>query len=204
VWWNDVDGLGDSLLAASSESKIDDSAIIEAGATLDDSSGPIIVGSRTRICAGAILRGPVIIGCDGLVGNQVMLRGPSRIGDHVRIGYCAELKQVLLEDRVSIGPMCFVADSRVDSDAYLGAMVRTSNQRLDRKPISVREGDQDIATGRDKLGCWIGARAALGIQVIILPGRVIAADSLFEPRVTVSRNHPSGHYRVRQDIERLD
>jgi UDP-N-acetylglucosamine diphosphorylase / glucose-1-phosphate thymidylyltransferase / UDP-N-acetylgalactosamine diphosphorylase / glucosamine-1-phosphate N-acetyltransferase / galactosamine-1-phosphate N-acetyltransferase len=203
VWWNDIYALRDRLKVADSASRIDDSAIIEAGATLDDSSGPIIIGARTRVCAGAVLRGPVTIGADCLIGNQVILRGPSLIGDEVRIGYSSELKQALIGNRVSIGPLCFVADSRVDDDAYLGALVRTSNHRLDRKPVSVRVGDQEVETGHDKLGCWIGARASLGIQVIILPGRVVAADSLFEPRITIARNHPTGHFRVRQDIEQI-
>ena len=203
VWWNDIVALADRVAPSGTQSQIDSTAIVEDGATLDDTSGPIIIGARTRICAGAILRGPIRIGAGSMIGNNVMLRGPALIGDDVRIGYTSEIKQAIIGDRVSIGPLCFVSDSKVDDDAYLGALVRTSNQRLDRKPVFVRDGDQDIATGQDKLGCWIGARASLGIQVIVLPGRIIAADSLFEPRITISRNHPSGHFRVRQDIEQL-
>lgn len=203
MWWVEVSSLAARLAAAvpGGESRIDARAIIEPGAVLDEASGPIVVGAGTRICAGTLLRGPLIIGADCLVGNQVMIRGPALIGDGVRIGYATEVKQAVIADRVSIGPMCFVADSRIDEGAYLGAMVRTSNHRLDGKAISVREGERDVPTGMDKLGCWIGAGASLGIQVIILPGRVIAANSLFEPRITIARNHPSGHYRVKQDIE---
>ena len=43
----------------------------------------------------------------------------------------------------------------------------------------------------------------LGVQVIVLPGRVIAEDSLFEPRITIARNHPSGRYRAKQIVERV-
>ena len=203
MWWADVQGLGERVAAKlpSFGSRIDPTAIVEPGAILDDSDGSITIGPGTRICAGVLLRGPLVIGADCLIGNQSMVRGPTMIGDQVRIGFATEVKQALIGDRVSIGPQCFVADSRVDDDAYLGAQVRTSNQRLDRKSISIREGDREVATGSDKLGCWIGARAALGIQVIVLPGRVIAEDSLFEPRITVGRNYPSGHYRARQAVE---
>ena len=205
MWWAEIQSLGDRLASAMAEgsTRIDATAVIERGATLDDQSGPIVIGAGSRICAGAFLRGPIIIGTNCLIGNLAMLRGPIMIGDQVRVGFSAELKQTLIADRVSIGPMCFVADSRVDEDAYLGAQVRTSNQRLDRKAITVREGSEEHSTGLDKLGCWIGARASLGIQVIILPGRVIARDSLFEPRITVARNYPSGHYRAQQIIERV-
>jgi NDP-sugar pyrophosphorylase family protein len=203
MWWLDVLGLAERVALASGgrESRVHPDAVIEAGATLDDSQGPIVIGAGTKVCAGAVLRGPLMVGSDGLIGNNCMVRGPALIGNEVRIGFATEIKQALIADRVSIGPQCFVADSRVDEDAYLGAQVRTSNQRLDRQAITVRDGGLEIATNASKLGCWIGARAALGIQVIVLPGRVIAADSLFEPRVTIARNHPSGRYRAAQSVE---
>lgn len=188
MWWAEVQALGERLaeLIPGGISHNHAGAVIEPGAMLDDSSGPIVIGAGTRVCSGALLRGPLVIGSDGLIGNQAMIRGPALIGDHVRIGFATEVKQALIGDHVSIGPQCFVGDSRIDDRAYLGAQVRTSNHRLDQQPISIRDGIREIATGCTKLGCWIGTRAALGIQVIVLPGRVIAADSLFEPRITVA------------------
>lgn len=206
MWWAEVLALGGRVGegTALGGSRIDPAATVEPGAILDDSAGGIVIGAGTRICRGAVLRGPLIVGADCLIGNLAMIRGPTLIGDEVRIGFATEIKQALIGNRVSIGPQCFVADSRVDDDAYLGAQVRTSNQRLDRMPIGVRDGDREVATGSAKLGCWIGARAALGIQVIVLPGRVIAENSLFEPRITVGRNFPTGHYRARQAVELVD
>lgn len=205
MWWHDISSLGDTLACAmrGGETGIDASATIEPGATINESDGPVVIGARTRVCAGARLRGPILIGSDCLVGNHTMLRGPVHIGDGVRIGFVTEIKQAVIADRVSIGPLCFIADSRIDEDAYLGALVRTSNHRLDRQKVTVRDGAQDVSTGLEKLGCWIGARASLGIQVIVLPGRIVAADSMFEPRVTIARNHPPGRYRVQQIVERF-
>lgn len=199
MWWHDVQSVSKRL--ESGETRIHSSTIVEAGAILDDSAGPIVIGARSKICAGAIVKGPVQIGSDCMIGNYAMLRGPVILGSQVRIGFQTEIKQAQLRNRVTIGPMCFVADSIVDEDAYLGAMVRTSNHRLDGAEIKVRHEDDEVATGLTKLGCWIGKGASLGIQVIILPGRVIAPGSTFEPRVTVSRNYPSGHYRVQQIVE---
>lgn len=205
MWWRDLQAMREQLagLIPGGTSHSHATALIEPGAVLDDSSGPIMIGAHTRVCAGALLRGPLIVGSHGLIGNQAMLRGPAMIGDHVRVGFASEIKQALIGDHVSIGPQCFVGDSRIDDHAYFGAQVRTSNHRLDGQPISVRQGDETIATGCEKLGCWIGARASLGIQVIVLPGRVIAADSLFEPRITIARNYPTGHYRAAQSIESI-
>jgi bifunctional UDP-N-acetylglucosamine pyrophosphorylase/glucosamine-1-phosphate N-acetyltransferase len=35
----------------------------------------------------------------------------------------------------------------------------------------------------------------------VLPGRVIAPDSIFAPRVTVEKNLPTGRYRHSQQLE---
>jgi len=202
MWWSEIASLGERLPADPRfGTGVAPTARIEDGATLDESSGPIAIGAGTLVCAGAVLKGPVIIGRDCLVGSSVMLRGPALVEDGVRIGFATEIKNARLARGATIGPMCFVADSRVDEEAYLGAQVRTSNQRLDRKGVSVIEAGARADTGMDKLGCWIGARASLGIQVVVLPGRVVAPDSLFEPRITIDRNYPQGRYRVPQTLE---
>jgi NDP-sugar pyrophosphorylase family protein len=203
MWWRDIQALGQRLATEAVETlqhKADD-AIIDEGVHLDDSQGPILIGNGVRICSGAIIRGPVVIGAGSMVGNYAIVRGPTVIGERVTIGSATEIKQAVIGDRVSIGPQCYVADSRVDDDAYLGAMVRTSNQRLDRQPIRVHHDNAIVETGCKKLGCWIGTGASLGIQVIILPGRVIASETVLEPRVTVTRNLPSGRYRVAQTLQ---
>lgn len=202
MWWNDIAGLGARLSADPRlGAGIDPGARIDPGAVIDETGGPVAIGAGSLVCAGATIRGPVIIGRDCLIGNQTMVRGPALIGDGVRIGFAAEIKNAEFRNGATIGPMCFVADSRVDEEAYLGAQVRTSNQRLDRGPVAVMDAGGMVDTGLDKLGCWIGARAALGIQVIVLPGRVIAPESLFEPRITINRNYPQGRYRALQTIE---
>jgi bifunctional UDP-N-acetylglucosamine pyrophosphorylase/glucosamine-1-phosphate N-acetyltransferase len=205
MWWHDVDALdGTARTAAAALPRLRaTSAIVEPGAVLDEAEGPIAIGAGSRICSGAIVRGPVVIGDDSMIGNYAIVRGPAVIGSGVRVGFASEIKQAQIADGVAIGPQCFIADSRIDEGAYLGAQVRTSNQRLDRQPVSVRHAGRQYPAVRDKLGCWIGARASLGIQVIVLPGRVIEADSVFEPRITITinRNYPSGHYRLQQAVE---
>lgn len=206
MWWREVISLGDRLEAINlgHGSSIDETAIIEDGATLDDSKGPIIIGARTRVCAGAIIRGPVFIENDCMIGNQALIRGPATIGIDVKIGFATEVKQAIIGSRVSIGPMCFVADSKVDHDVYLGAMVRTSNQRLDRQPIKVMQANEFVSCGSDKLGCWIGAGTSIGIQGIILPGRIVPSNSTFDPRITIEKNLPVGHYRIKQALEAIN
>ena len=141
MWWRDVLALPERLEIEldGHKSKVSPSAEIARGAILDDSKGPVVIGNNTKVCTGAIIRGPVVIGSDCLIGNNALIRGPVKIGNKSRIGFCTELKQCIIGQRVLLGPQCFVADTRIDDDAYLGAMVRTSNHRLDRLPVSVLE-----------------------------------------------------------------
>lgn len=199
MWWREVAQLADLTVEPM---RADERALadIHPTAILDESGGPIRIGAGTRICPGAFVAGPVTIGRDCLIGNNSMVRGPSVIGDRVRIGFAAEVKQALIGDEVAIGPQCFVADSKLEPGVYLGAQVRTSNQRLDRHSVRVMADGSALDTGMDKLGCRIGARAAIGIQCIVLPGREVPGDSIFEPRITIARNFQPGHYRAESAI----
>jgi UDP-N-acetylglucosamine diphosphorylase / glucose-1-phosphate thymidylyltransferase / UDP-N-acetylgalactosamine diphosphorylase / glucosamine-1-phosphate N-acetyltransferase / galactosamine-1-phosphate N-acetyltransferase len=148
-----------------------------------------------------MIQGPAVIGEDCLVGNYALIRGPVSMGDGARIGFAAEIKNAIIEERVLIGPQCFVADSKLERRAYLGAQVRTSNHRLDGQTVKVVVDGAQHDTGLEKLGCHIGAGASLGIQVIILPGRIVASGSTFGPRTTVEKNLPRGRYRLAQQLE---
>ncbi|MGT3165326.1 GlgC family sugar phosphate nucleotidyltransferase [Yersinia enterocolitica] len=169
---------------------------------IDESAGEVIIGANTQICHGAVIQGPVVIGANCLIGNYAFIRPGTVISNNVKIGFATEIKNSVIESEVTIGPQCFIADSVVDHQAYLGAQVRTSNHRLDEQTISVRTQEGTIATRCDKLGCYIGQRSRLGVQVIILPGRIIAPDTQLGPRIIVERNLTSGNYSLRQEIIR--
>jgi bifunctional UDP-N-acetylglucosamine pyrophosphorylase/glucosamine-1-phosphate N-acetyltransferase len=204
VWWRELQAQASCwphLCEREETLEVDPSAAISPGVIFDTSRGPIAVGKRTQICHGAHIQGPVAIGSDCLIGNLAIVRGATTIGDNTRIGFAAEIKNAIIEDHVTIGPQCFVADSKIEAHAYLGAQVRTSNHRLDKTTVKVMVGNEAVDTGLEKLGCLIGAGAALGIQVIILPGRVVAPGSMFAPRMTIEKNLPPGRYRLAQQIE---
>jgi bifunctional UDP-N-acetylglucosamine pyrophosphorylase/glucosamine-1-phosphate N-acetyltransferase len=204
MWWRELQAQKDlwpTFCGPDESLSVDPSAVIADGAVLDATRGPIIIGERTKICRGAHLQGPITIGSDCMIGDLAVVRGPAQIGNCTRIGFAAEIKNAIIGERVTIGPQCFVADSKIESDAYLGAQVRTSNHRLDKATVKVMVDGEAVDTGLEKLGCLIGARAALGIQVIVLPGRVVAPDSVFAPRITIEKNLPPGRYRPTQQLE---
>jgi bifunctional UDP-N-acetylglucosamine pyrophosphorylase/glucosamine-1-phosphate N-acetyltransferase len=204
MWWRELESQRRKfreLLVEGNPSDVDPTAQVSESATLDTTDGPIFIGAGSHVCDGAYIRGPVTIGAGCLVGNLAMVRGSTSIGDGTRIGFATEIKNAIIEEEVTIGPQCFIADSKIEREAYLGAQVRTSNHRLDRASVRVLVDGEWVDTGLEKLGCVVGARSSLGIQVIVLPGRVIAPDSSFAPRITIEKNLPSGRYRLAQKLE---
>lgn len=197
MWWKALEEQASELASRFEQPfwHVHPTAVVASTATL---VGDVRVGAGTRICHGAYVHGPVWIGEDCMVGNMAMIRGAVCLGDGGRVGFATEIKNSIIEDNVSIGPQCFIADSKIETGAYLGAQVRTSNHRLDRKTIRALFDGELIDTGLEKLGALIGARASLGIQVIVLPGRTIAPDAVFEPRITVDKNLPAGRYKLMQ------
>ncbi|MDR7103013.1 hypothetical protein [Croceicoccus sp. BE223] len=177
--------------------QVDPTCVIEPGAIVE---GPVRIGADVRICAGAIVRGPVVIGEGAMIGNNAVVRGPSALGRGCRIGFAAEIKSSVLGDEVAIGPQSYVGDSLVEDAAYLGAQVRTSNHRLDKRNVTALIDGQVTDTGCEKLGCHIGRDAALGIHCIILPGRSVAGGTIVGPGIIIEKNLPAGRYRLAQNI----
>ncbi|WP_194206260.1 acetyltransferase [Superficieibacter sp. 1612_C1] len=173
---------------------------IASGVIIDESAGEVLIGSGTRICHGAVIQGPAIIGANCLVGNYVFIRPGTMLGNNVRVGFATEIKNALIESETVIGPQCFISDSVIDREVYIGAQVRTSNHRLDHSAIHVHINGEHINTGLEKLGCYIGPRTRIGVQVIILPGRYIMADTLVGPRITIEHNLKKGKYILKQEI----
>ena len=198
MWWTELEAQAQRLQAM--QPYVDPSAQVAPGALLQ---GAVRIEAGAVVCHGACISGPVVVGAGCRVGNYAMVRGPASLGAGTRLGYAVEVKNALLGRDVSVGPLCFVADSKLEDGAYLGAMVRTSNHRLDGRTVTVRSDDGEHDTGLEKLGCLVGAHARLGIQVIVLPGRVVAPGALFGPRITIERNLPPGRYRLRQVLERF-
>ena len=68
-----------------------------------------------------------------LIGNFAFIRPGTIISNGVKLVLPPKLKCGYWSE-ATIGPQCFIADSVVANQAYLGAQVRTSNHRLDEHP----------------------------------------------------------------------
>jgi NDP-sugar pyrophosphorylase family protein len=196
MWWKKLEEKAEELRMFGPyihpEAKVSPLAIID---------GPVHIEVGTIIDRFAIIQGPVFIGANCIVGDGTKIRGPSYIGSGARMGRQCELRNTIVGKKAAIGPLSFVCDSIVGEEAYLGAMVRTSNQNLDRSNARSMHEGKVIDTGLEKLGAYIGAKTSIGIQVIILPGRIVPAESLFGPRINIDKNYEPGRYILKQELE---
>jgi NDP-sugar pyrophosphorylase family protein len=130
------------------------SAIIEDAAIL---KGPLIVGPRCFISAGAYVRG----------GNW--LQGDCILGPGV------ELKSSFIFSGTKLAHFNFVGDSIVGCNVNLEAGSIIANYRNERenKEILVIDGDSHIKTGVQKFGALVGDNCRIGANAVIAPGAVM-------------------------------
>lgn len=197
MWWADLASRRAALEADLVRDDVHPTAVIEGGVLIE---GYVRIGPNVRICSGAFIKGPVAIGEGTLIGNGAAVRGPTLIGRECKIGLGAEIKTSVIEDGVAIGPQSYVGDSLIEAGAYFGAQVRTSNHRLDKRNVTAIVDGVVSDTGFEKLGCHVGANAAIGIHCVILPGRSVAADTIIGPGIIIQKNLKAGQYRLLQNI----
>ena len=126
-------------------------------------NGPAIIGHETEIRPGAFIRGSVIVGDGCVVGNST------------------ELKNVILFDSVQVPHYNYVGDSILGYKAHMGAGSITSNVKSDKKNVVIKNGDEQIETGRKKVGAMLGDRVEIGCNSVLNPGTVVGRDSNVYP-----------------------
>ena len=143
-------------------------------------NGLLITGDNVRIGRNVRLEGNIILSSDVIINDDCFLRGDVFLGEHVRLGRSVEIKDSLIGCSCSVGPLSFLGDSLIGENSYLGALVRTSNERLDRGTIQLWLGDNKFDVG-SKFGCLVGDNVKIGLQSSIMPGRIIPKDSILPP-----------------------
>lgn len=154
--------------------------------------GAVFIGEGVKLPAYGTLQGPAWIGegCDLRPG--VFIRGNVIVGAGSVLGNACEFKNCLLLEGVQVPHFSYVGDSILGNKAHLGAGVICSNLRLDQRPVTVRVGDEFIATGLRKFGAVLGDGAEVGCNSVLNPGTVLGRRALVAPGTVVSGRVPEG------------
>jgi NDP-sugar pyrophosphorylase family protein len=141
---------------------------IEAGAIIHPSCR-LILGARSLVRAGAVLRDEVVVGDDSLVGV-----------------HCEVVRSVLLGPRTMLGHFIYLADSIVGRDVNVAGNVWVANTTVSASgtiPLVYRESKID--SGRSHLGMLAGDGVRFGASTTVCPGCIVQPNLVLPPSITL-------------------
>ena len=141
----------------------------------------------------AYIAGPCIIGHKTQVRQCAFIRGSALIGDECVVGNSTELKNVILFDHVQVPHYNYVGDSVLGYHAHMGAGAVTSNVKADNKNVVIKNGEEQVETGRRKVGAMLGDYADVGCNSVLNPGAVIGRRTTVYPTSCVRGVVPENH-----------
>jgi bifunctional UDP-N-acetylglucosamine pyrophosphorylase/glucosamine-1-phosphate N-acetyltransferase len=163
-------------------------------------TGPVLLGERVRVFAGAAIVGPAIVGDDTIVGNGALVRA-SIVGRGCTVGFTTEVARSYLGDGCELHTN-YVGDSVLGDDVGFGSGSVTANLRLAEDEIRIVVDGQRLDTGRQKLGALVGSHVRVGINASLMPGVRIGSKAAVGPGVVLRRDLPDGQLAmVRQEVE---
>ena len=151
--WELLDGLSDYIK--------------RLGATLDPEKyekrgEDVWVAKNAKVAPTAFLGSPLIIDEEAEVRHCAFIRGSAIVGKGAVVGNSTELKNVILFNKVQVPHYNYVGDSILGYKAHMGAGSITSNVKSDKTLVVVRDGKEEIATGRKIFGAMLGNNVEVG------------------------------------------
>ena len=180
--------------------------IVKLGNTLDpaeyDKIGEDIwVAKSAKIAPTVALNGPCIIGKDAEVRQCAFIRGSAIVGEGAVVGNSTELKNVILFNKVQVPHYNYVGDSILGYKAHMGAGSITSNVKSDKTLVVIKNGAEEIETGRKKVGASLGDNVEIGCNSVLNPGTVLGRRASVYPTSCVRGVIPEdGIYKSKDDI----
>lgn len=164
--------------------------IKELGVTLDpdiyEKRGEDIWVAKSAIVAlTACLNGPLIIDEEAQIRHCAYIRGSAIIGKGSVVGNSTEIKNDIIFNSVQVPHYNYVGDSILGYRSHMGAGSITSNVKSDKSLVVVKDGTQEIATGRKKFGAMLGDFVEVGCNSVLNPGTVIGRHTNIYPLSSV-------------------
>jgi len=172
------------------------SFILALGPTLpkdefEQVSEGIWIARDAYIYPSAYIAAPCIIDHGAEVRHCAFIRGSAIVGKNCVVGNSVELKNVVLFDNVQTPHYNYVGDSVLGYKSHMGAGSVTSNVKSDKTPVTIKDGDSRIETGRKKFGAILGDFVEVGCNSVLNPGSVIGQRSSIYPTSSVRGLVPS-------------
>lgn len=177
--------------------------IRELGETLDPArfekrGEDIWVAKTATVAPSASLNGPLIIDEDAEIRHCAFIRGSAIIGKGSVVGNSTEIKNDIIFNSVQVPHYNYVGDSILGYKSHMGAGSITSNVKSDKSLVVVKNGTDQIATGRKKFGAMLGDFVEVGCNSVLNPGTVIGRHTNIYPLSSVRGVIPADSIYKRQ------
>ena len=159
----------------------------------------VYIGRDTVIEPGAYIKGPAWIGPNCQIRHGAYIRENVIVGANCVVGNSCEIKNSILFNHCQVPHFNYVGDSILGAKAHLGAGVIVSNLKLNGDQITLRVGDELIATGLRKFGALIGDNVDVGCNAVINPGSILGRHSLVYPCIAWRGILP--HNSIAKDVD---
>ena len=180
--------------------------ILELGPTLpadefDNPAEGVWVAKDAKVFASAYLGSPCIIDHGAEIRQCAFIRGAAIVGKGTVVGNSTELKNVILFDNVQVPHYNYVGDSVLGYKSHMGAGSITSNVKSDKTLVVVKNGSEQVETGRKKVGAMLGDFVEVGCNSVLNPGTVIGRNSNVYPLSSVRGVVPANSiYKNKEEI----
>ncbi len=163
--------------------------ILELGSRLGEDykevSPQVWVHTTATVAPTAFLGSPCIIGPGTEVRHCAFVRGSALVGENCVVGNSVELKNVILFDNVQVPHYNYVGDSILGYKSHMGAGSLTSNVKSDKTLVVVKNGEEQIETGRKKFGAILGDHVEVGCNSVLNPGTILGRNTSVYPTSSV-------------------
>lgn len=172
--------------------------ILALGPTLpkdeyEERSEGVWVAKDATVFPSAYLGAPCIIDHEAEVRHCAFIRGSAIVGKNAVVGNSVELKNCILFDGVQTPHYNYVGDSVLGYKSHMGAGSVTSNVKSDKTLVVVKNGEEQIPTGRKKFGAMLGDFVEVGCNSVLNPGTVVGRHSNIYPTSCVRGVVPAEH-----------
>lgn len=159
----------------------------------------IWVAKSASVAESACLNGPLIIDEDAEIRHCAFIRGSAVVGKGAVVGNSTELKNVVIFNGVQVPHYNYVGDSILGFKSHMGAGSITSNVKSDKTLVVVRDGEEEVETGRKKFGAMLGDFVEIGCNSVLNPGTVIGRHTNVYPLSSVRGVVPPDSIYKNQD-----
>jgi UDP-N-acetylglucosamine diphosphorylase/glucosamine-1-phosphate N-acetyltransferase len=157
-------------------------ATIEPFVCADTRGGPVLIDRGAVVHSFSRLEGPCYIGKESVIVGA-KLRAGSTIGPVCKIG--GEVEATIVQGYANKYHDGFLGHSYVGEWVNLAAGTQTSDLRNDYEKIKVTVNGQRVATGRNKVGSYVGDHAKTGLSALLNTGSSIGAFAHVLPAGTL-------------------